>query len=76
MSSDALPALPRRLDAILAAAGVSDGATWANGPLTPAEMAKLDGLEDHLRSGRLGRADGWAPEDVAGPDWDPTTYVA
>ena len=58
------------------AAGVSDGATWANGPLTPAEMAKLDGLEDHLRSGRLGRADGWAPEDVAGPDWDPTTYVA
>ena len=50
MSSDALPALPRRLDAILAAAGVSDGAATIDGApaggaqlVYPGEEVKVDG---------------------------------
>lgn len=55
--------------------GVENGDSWKNGPLSPREMASLDGLDVALPSGRLGRADGWAPEDILSPSWDPTTYV-
>ena len=50
MSSDALPALPRRLDAYLAAAGITDGVATINGaPATasqlvyPGEVVAVDG---------------------------------
>ena len=56
-------------------AGVEDGATWKGGQLSAQEMRSLNQLEDRLASGRLGRTDGWTADDVAGPDWDPTTYV-
>ena len=50
MSSDALPALPRRLDAYLAAAGITDGVATINGKpannsqlVYPGEEVKVDG---------------------------------
>jgi len=49
--------------------------TWGGGALTREEMASLDGLDQQLAAGRLGRTDGWAAADVSGVDWDPTTVV-
>ncbi|KAH8076230.1 oxidoreductase [Aureococcus anophagefferens] len=73
--STAADAAQRLAIAQNAAAGVEDGDFWRGGPLSRAEMKALDALEDHLASGKLGRTDGWTADDVAGPGWDPTTYV-
>jgi 2,5-diketo-D-gluconate reductase A len=59
-----------------ALAGVEDGVSWKGGQLSASEMRALNALEAKLASGTLGRADGWNADDVTGPDWDPTTYVA
>jgi len=40
--------------------------------LSQEDMTILDGLDIGYKAGRLGRRDGWADEDVTGPDWDPT----
>lgn len=49
--------------------------TWGGGALTKEEMAALDGMDQQLAAGRLGRTDGWVAEDVSGVDWDPTASV-
>jgi diketogulonate reductase-like aldo/keto reductase len=43
--------------------------------LTDEEMRILDGLDEGLQAGKLGRRDGWGDDDVTGPDWDPTAFV-
>jgi diketogulonate reductase-like aldo/keto reductase len=43
--------------------------------LTDEEMRILDGLDEGLQAGKLGRRDGWGDDDVTGPDWDPTSFV-
>jgi diketogulonate reductase-like aldo/keto reductase len=43
--------------------------------LSQEDMKILDGLDIGYKAGRLGRRDGWADEDVTGPDWDPTEVV-
>ena len=46
---------------------------WNNGDLTDEEIRVLDGMDVGIRSGRLGRLDGWSLEDVGKTaiDWDP-----
>lgn len=43
--------------------------------LTLEDLMTLDGLDEDLRAGKLGRRDGWGDDDVKGLNWDPTTYV-
>ena len=43
--------------------------------LSQEDMNILDGLDINYKAGRLGRRDGWADEDVTGPDWDPTEVM-
>ena len=43
--------------------------------LNEEEMKILDGLDVGLKTGRLGRLDGWDISDVTGVDWDSTDYV-
>jgi len=40
--------------------------------LTDDEMNLLNGLDESLKSGRLGVLDGWNVDDILGKDWDPT----
>lgn len=57
---------------LLPESSASRDMTWSGGPLTAAEMTTLDGFEEQLPAGRLGRLDGWSAGDVGGSDWDPT----
>ena len=43
--------------------------------LTEEEMNILDGLDEQLKAGHLGRRDGWEDSDVTGDRWDPTEFV-
>ena len=41
---------------------------------TAEDLAQIDALgSEMLATGALGRADGWNPKDVSGPDFDPLT---
>jgi diketogulonate reductase-like aldo/keto reductase len=43
--------------------------------LSDEEITALDGLDVGLKTGTLGRRDGWGDNDVTGSSWDPTEYV-
>lgn len=43
--------------------------------LTDEEMSIIDTLNVDLKSGKLGRRDGWTDEDVTGEDWEPTNFL-
>jgi len=42
--------------------------------LDDAQFVLVDSLDESLRSGYLGRTDGWDAADITGLDWDPTEF--
>lgn len=45
-----------------------------NYELSLSDMETLDGLDENLKAGKLGRRDGWEDSDVSDIHWDPTSY--
>ena len=43
--------------------------------LSPLDMETLDGLDENLKAGKLGRRDGWEDSDVTNVNWDPTLFT-